>query len=398
MSKYYSITITTHIVTFIALLAFLAAQVVAEEIGTVFTFSSDSHLRLQEPAEAEATGDELANALSIGKNANSTGNSKTKRLIAALKDKYSWVRRNAATSLGQLAEKGIDASSAVEPLIAALKDKSISVRRSATTSLGQIGIIKALPYLKQRLKGRRKTREKDPEVINAIKAAIKLIEDTVSHIPDSALSQARLLQHPSVNERSLTQEKDMPKTGKDKLREKYRQTEDGRLERVIESSQPQDEKSKEEEQLQPSIEDNAPIDESEQTPDRLAESVEEQPKELQPQSVKADALGKPNISQAQEIGFIEALQRAKQINTKRAAVIIGDITSVAIPTKAIEIYRYTAKQEDEAKKKKADLEIDGYDVLLINTTNNTSQLTNLPAVTITSDVKQALNTFLERDV
>ena len=92
------------------------------------------------------------------------------------------------------------------------------------------------------------------------------------------------------------------------------------------------------------------------------------------------------------------MQRAKQINTNRAAVIIGDITSVAIPTKAIEIYRYTAKQEDEAKKKKADLEIDGYDVLLINTTNNTSQLTNLPAVTITSDVQQALNTFLERDV
>jgi hypothetical protein len=112
----------------------------------------------------------------------------------------------------------------------------------------------------------------------------------------------------------------------------------------------------------------------------------------------AQGAGKLNISQAQEIGFIEALQRAKQINTKRAAVIIGDIASVAIPTKTIEIYTYTTERENEAIKKKSDLETKGYVVLLINTTNNTSQLTSLPAVTITSDVQQALNTFLERDV
>jgi hypothetical protein len=107
---------------------------------------------------------------------------------------------------------------------------------------------------------------------------------------------------------------------------------------------------------------------------------------------------RPNISQAQEIEFIEALRRAKQINPNRAAVIIGDSSFLTVSTTTIEIYRYAAEEEDIAIKKKSELETEGYVVLLINTTNNTGQLTGLPAITVTNNVQQAIDAFLEYDI
>jgi HEAT repeat protein len=54
-------------------------------------------------------------------------------LIAALKDKDSLVRAQAADALGQIKDVR-----AIEPLIAALKDKDSLVRERAADALGQI--------------------------------------------------------------------------------------------------------------------------------------------------------------------------------------------------------------------------------------------------------------------
>ena len=55
-------------------------------------------------------------------------------LIEALKDKYSYVRSDAAEALG-----GIKDARAVEPLIEALKDENGHVRKLAANALGNIG-------------------------------------------------------------------------------------------------------------------------------------------------------------------------------------------------------------------------------------------------------------------
>jgi HEAT repeat protein len=55
-------------------------------------------------------------------------------LIAALKDKSSIVRRDAAIALGQIKD-----ACAVESLIAVMKDKDAIVRANAATALGEIG-------------------------------------------------------------------------------------------------------------------------------------------------------------------------------------------------------------------------------------------------------------------
>ena len=64
-------------------------------------------------------------------------------LIAALRDKNGWTRRDAAEALGQIGDRR-----AVEPLIAALRDKSGDVHRpDAARALGEIGDLRALEPL-----------------------------------------------------------------------------------------------------------------------------------------------------------------------------------------------------------------------------------------------------------
>ena len=85
-------------------------------------------------------------------------------LIAALKDKNSWVREHAAKALGEIKD-----SRAVEPLIATLKDKSSSARREAAKALGEIKDPRAVEPLIATLKDKDSfTRSKSAEALGKI--------------------------------------------------------------------------------------------------------------------------------------------------------------------------------------------------------------------------------------
>jgi hypothetical protein len=90
-----------------------------------------------------------------------------KRLVSALKDKNSQVRKNAAIALGE-----IESARAVNPLVAALKDNDQLVRACAGTSLVKIGSPAVLPLIAL-------LKDRDPFVPALAAVTLSVIPDPV---------------------------------------------------------------------------------------------------------------------------------------------------------------------------------------------------------------------------
>lgn len=135
------------------------------------------------------------------------GSAAVKPLLDALADPHWEVRRAALRALGRigdpqaaigvfrmwatgshiihLQEATIEAWErlkrvALEPLCGLLKDEEAAVRRAAMEALGNLGHRNALPALQARLKGRE--RERDVNVLSALRAAIEKIEKATEHL------------------------------------------------------------------------------------------------------------------------------------------------------------------------------------------------------------------------
>ena len=305
--------------------------------GTVPIFSE--HLRIQQ-VEASGVGEEIARDMGAGgqTKANAASERKMNKLIAALKDWDSEVRRNAAISLGQIGD-----TRAVEPLIAALKDGDWGVRRNAATSLGQIGDTKALPALNEMLRSPRKGGEKYKDVRKAASQAIRQIDRTIrqreAHIPKGALSRATPSENPLPTDASL--QLAISPEGEPSKTIVLRIDENGEL---IDPRRPKQQISKEELEQEPP-------EESQQPKERLTQPKEEDDN-LQSIVISADAAGHRlaynsaaerlasracqslSISRffeelrAYQFLAITLLIEARDTNLRRFAIVIGEADKV----------------------------------------------------------------------
>jgi len=336
--------------------------------GTVPIFSE--HLRIQQ-VEASGVGEEIARDMGAGgqTKANAASERKMNKLIAALKDWDSEVRRNAAISLGQIGDTRavepliaalkdgdwgvrrnaatslgqIGDTRAVEPLIAALKDRNLYVRLHAATSLGQIGDTKALPALNEMLRSPRKGGEKYKDVRKAASQAIRQIDRTIrqreAHIPKGALSRATPSENPLPTDASL--QLAISPEGEPSKTIVLRIDENGEL---IDPRRPKQQISKEELEQEPP-------EESQQPKERLTQPKEEDDN-LQSIVISADAAGHRlaynsaaerlasracqslSISRffeelrAYQFLAITLLIEARDTNLRRFAIVIGEADKV----------------------------------------------------------------------